>query len=681
MGAPGGIMNDVRMRRTGFGRYSAATLVLALVAAVTVACAPPPSPGPDPAQQFCEFWDKVEETPPTADNAVLVKDDVVALADQTDLNGTACTTPGATVALDGAVLAEGEEVPSEQGNPASEPVAAVTGEEIAAQQPVLENLRVTALSADITASGIRLRGNVAVRLSGTTSTIGFVGTLSNLDNWSVTLSSSALTIPGITSSPATFSGTLAVRNGVPTLSLSAAATSAKIGDVTVNGASINLVASPATGVSASVQGSIKVGPSSASGVVNVTFDKTGALVSADADISARLVGTQAGGKKIDLTGTVKLEGNADETVASFSGSGVVGDLVVNEANGSLTLATNRATFVGKLDVQQGANTVRFNGSIVWDGLSAFTPFLQLEGNGEYSGTLSNGQTVSVAGSVQTEIIGGQIRAVVTGNFKVGTLKASGSAIVESNGATTTLFVDADLVDAGFAARIEGAVVITDGIAETVQLDASVNGAVQLGDATLTGATLSIRSTQGSPLALTFSGGLQVGSRANLSGTVAAVLGPNGTLLSLEGQLFGSLQLNSWGLLNFSGSVMATSDRVTLSGSGGLSMINFPLGVQFNGTFTSSLSTPSWSLNGVGRLRIASIEVASARLNLSQAAGMKATRAGFYFSLIGIPFYFEGDFYMRPAGGCDRIDITGGSFLMRPLLALTLPGVVGCPVNI
>ena len=75
------------------------------------------------------------------------------------------------------------------------------------------------------------------------------------------------------------------------------------------------------------------------------------------------------------------------------------------------------------------------------------------------------------------IIGGQIRTVVTGDFKVGTLKANGSAIVETNGATTTLFVDADLVDAGFAARLEGAVIITDGIAETIHLDATVNGTV------------------------------------------------------------------------------------------------------------------------------------------------------------------------------------------------------------
>jgi hypothetical protein len=685
-------MQHPTTRRPKLGRYSAVTLIVALIAGVTVACAPATPGGGSSNQQFCEFFDKVEEkiaeAPPEVpdaavldNDAVLVKDQVVAAAEETTVTGQACTDSGAKVELDGAVLAEGEEVPSEQGNAASEPIAAVTGDEIAPDEPVLENVQIKALAASIGPSGITVRGNVAVRLSGQTSTIGFTGTLANLNNWSVTLSSSALTIPGITSSPATFSGTLAVRNGVPTLSLTAAASSAKIGDVTVTGASINLVASATTGVTAAVQGNIKVGPSSASGVVNVAFDKTGKLISAKADISARLVGTQAGGKKIDLTGNVKLEGNATETVASFSGSGIVGDLVVNEANGSLTLATNKATFVGVLDVQQGANYVRFNGSIVWDGITAYTPFLQLEAGGEISGTLNDGQTVSVAGDMETTIVGGQLRTVVTGAFKVGTLKASGSAIVEINGATTTLFVDADLVDAGFSARLEGAVIITDGIAETIQLDAAVNGTLRFGDATLTGAALSVRSSYGSPLDLKFTGGLQIGSRANLSGTVAASFGPNGTLLSMDGQLTGSLTLDSWGLVNFNGRVIASPDQVTLSGSGGITMTNFPLGVTFNGTFTSSLTVPSWSLNGTGKLRIASIEIASARLALSQGVGMRATRAGFYFSLIGIPFYFEADFYLRAGGGCDRVNITGGSFLMRPLLSAVLPGVIGCPVTI
>ncbi len=169
-------MHHSSTQRTRSGRVTAIAFVVALVAGVTVACAPP-TPTEPSAREFCEFWDKVEETPPAADNAVLVKDEVVALADDTTVSGAECTDPGATVELDGAVLAEGEEVPSEQGNPDSEPIAAVTGDEIGSGAPVLENLEVRALSASIGANGITVRGNVAVRLSGSTSTIGFTGHL------------------------------------------------------------------------------------------------------------------------------------------------------------------------------------------------------------------------------------------------------------------------------------------------------------------------------------------------------------------------------------------------------------------------------------------------------------------------------------------------------------------------
>ena len=672
-------MHPSSSRASRRGRLSSVALAIALLTGITAACQTPT--GTPAASQFCEFWDKVEEAPPTADSAVLVKDEVVALADSTTVVGQQCTDSTARVALNGAVLAEGEEIPAEQGNPESDVIAAVTGDEISAGQPVLDNVSLQALSAEIGMQGITVRGNVAVRLSGVTSTIGFIGTLSNLDNWSVSLSSAGLTVPGIVSTPVVFNGTLRVTNGVPTLTMAAQATQAKIGDITVNGASINLVASPATGVSAAVQGSLKIGPSTASGTVNVAFDKAGALISAKADIAAHLVGTQAGGKKIDLTGTVKMEGNAQETAISFSGSGIVGDLVVNAASGDLTLATNKATFVGVLDVAQGANYVRFNGSIVWDGITAYTPFMTLQGGGEFSGTLNDGQTVTVAGDMDTTVVGGHVYSVVTGSFKVGTLKANGSAIVDTNGATTVLNVDADLVDAGFSARLTGAVVITDGLAETVQLDAAVTGNLTFGDVTLTGANLSVRSTYGSPLDLSFAGGLKVGSRADLTGSVDAVFGPNGSLLALNGQMTGSLLLDSWGIANFNGAVVASPEQVTLSGAGTVTMLNFPLGVSFNGSLTSSRTNPSWSLNGTGRLRIASIDVASARLSLRQGVGMKATRVGFYFSIIGIPTYFEGDFYMNPGGGCSRVDITGGSLLAKPILALALPGIIGCPVNI
>ncbi|MFZ4518606.1 MAG: hypothetical protein ACOYOP_09465 [Microthrixaceae bacterium] len=652
---------------------------MAMVAGVLAACAPSAPSGPSAQQQFCNFYEKATTAPPTADQAVLVKDQVVAKAEDTTVSGSSCTSSNAKVTLDGATLAEGTEVAEKQDPSSTTKVAAITGDEIKAAEPVLDNLSVQALSADIGPNGITLRGNVNVTLSGTTSTIGFVGTLANLDNWSVNLSSTSFVIPGITTSPLTFNGTLTVVNGVPSLSLTAAAASVKVGDVTVTNATLKVTASPAAGVAASIQGSLKIGPSTVSGTVDVAFDPTGTLISAKADISAHLVGTMAGGKKADLTGTVKIRGNAQETSISFSASGILGDLQVNEANGSLTLASNKATFVGKIDVNQGGNFVRFDGSIVWDGVTAYTPFLNLQGGGSFSGTLNDGQVVSVDGTVDTTIVGGQLRAVVTGNFKIGTLKAAGTAIVETNGATTTLNVDANLTGAGFNANIQGVVVITDGIAETVQLDANVIGPLQLGDATLTGATLSVRSTYGSPLELKFSGGLSVGSRVNLLGDVAASFGPNGTLLSLTGNLSGSLALDSWGLLDFNGAVVANSQKVTLTGAGSLTTTNFPLGVTFRGTFTSSLLTPSWSLAGSGKLQIIGLTIASARLTLSQAAGMKATSAGFYISIIGIPTYLEADFYMKPEGGCSKVQLTGGSFLARPLATLILPGLVGCPV--
>ena len=113
----------------------------------------------------------------------------------------------------------------------------------------------------------------------------------------------------------------------------------------------------------------------------------------------------------------------------------------------------------------------------------------------------------------------------TGDVQVGTLKATGSAMVDVNGATTTLNVDAELVRTPASRpRSQGAVVITDGLAETVSLDAAVNGQVTMGDATLTGANLHIASTYGNPLDALVLGRLDGRApRRNLSGSLDATL--------------------------------------------------------------------------------------------------------------------------------------------------------------
>lgn len=582
------------------------------------------------------------------------------------------------------MLAEGEERPAETPDEGQTPnsdeiVAAVTGDDIQADKVVLENVQLKSLSVEITPQGIKIRGNIAIRMSGTTSTIGFTGTLADLNNWSIAISSSNFTIPGITTTPVVFSGMLKVKNGKASLELSARATQVRVGDVTINQGEIDVVASQTDGVTAHVAGSVKVGPSSASGVVDVVFDRSGALVSANVQVDAHLVGTQTDGKLIDLQGSVTVDGTATKMAASFSGSGVVGDLVVNEANGEIVLETNKATFTGVLDVQQGDNVVRFRGSIVWDGSTAYVPYMNLEGDGEISGTLDNGQTFSVSGSIESEMIGGQLIAVVTGDFQIGTLKAHGDAQLTVAGHTTTLDLNASLTDAGFDATLYGAVQITDGRAELIQLDAAINGQMQLGDATLTGANMSIRSSYGSPLEVKFAGGIKVGNKADVNGSLAALIGPDGTLLSLQGDVYGSMTLDSWALINFSGSINATVDQVTVSGQGGIHLASFPLGLTLKGSLTSSLHTETWSLSGQAKVKIASIELASARLKLGHTDGMAATNAGFYFRIIGIPTYLEADFYLTPSGGCDHVKLTGGSFLARPIARATLPGVLGCSV--
>jgi hypothetical protein len=652
-------------------RLLAAIGSAALAALLATSCSsPPPSTTPPAVEQFCDLFDRVTDEPPEPTGGVLVKEDLVAYADDTHLYGESCTAPAARVELDGAVLGEGTEVPSEQGNPDSDPVPAITGEELGADEPVLDNLTVRALSAEIGVQGITVRGNVEVRLSGTTSTIGFVGTLSDLQNWSVGLSSSNLTIPGVTSTPATFSGSIRVVAGVPTLTLSAGVTTARIGDVVVSGAQVDFRASPADGVHASVRGGIKIGTASVQGAVSVDFDTTGALVAARADIGVRLRGAQVGGTFIDLEGDVKLRGDRDQTSISFTGSGTLGDLTVNQANGSLTLEPNKATFIGVLDIAQGPNSVRFDGAIVWDGVTAYTPFLQVQGQGEIWGTLDDGERVGVTGTLETTVVGGQSTTLVTGDFQLGWLRASGTAIVETDGATTSLYLDADLTSGGLSSRVEGEVIITDGVAERVRLEADV-AHLAVGDLVLSDSRLSIESDFGDPLDISFDGTIEVGRHVRAIAEMDALIGPDGTIMSITGQVNGSLDLDGWYLEWFQGSLAATPERVTIEFGGYLESSPVGLSAEVAGTFTTTLATGDWVLEGRGRLGLGGLTFEDAKFRLTPTE-FKALRVNFYTALLGfIPLYGGGDVSFRPDGSCRLIYLNGGDPYLRPIVATAL----------
>jgi hypothetical protein len=675
------MIEGLRARRSRRPAALAATTAVLVLAALAPACTPDPGGGgPSNAQAFCDLWQTVEQAPPTADSAVLLKPGVVALADSTSMRGPDCNDPGSEIDLDGAVLAEGDEIPSERGDFGSEPVAAVTGDEVSETAPVLENVAIRNLAATIDANGIGVRGTVGLRISGVESQIGFVGSLRDVQNWSVSLSSSALQIPGITTGPATFAGTLESRNGAISLLLTANVPSARLGDVTVTSTTLTLRASTETGVEISVAGSVAVGPASASGTLYVEFDRAGGLVIAEADLDLALSGIQSDGSRIDLVGKLDVEGNAQETVATFSGTGNIGSLQVGLASGTITMSPNKAVFDGFVDVSQGPNFVRFDGSIVWDGEVAYTPFLVVEAGGEYSGTLENGQNVSIEGITETTIVDNQLVTVVRGDFEFGTIRASGEAVVDVFDNTTEFTVDADLVAAGFDADITGRVVMTDGVAELVELDVALRGTATIGDLELTVGSLSITTSGGGPLDIVFDGGVRIGDTATLFGSAEVVFGPEGTMMSLVGNVGGDVHLDGWDMNHVSGTIQATPEQVTVTADGEIRNTNFPFGIDADVTLTSSLTELDWLLEGNGQLILGPFNIADARIRMSNGEDLYAVRMGAYVQLGVFNIYVEGDLHLLPAGGCDHLQLTNGGLIAKTIVRNRLPEPLGCAVR-
>lgn len=674
-------MHRPRALTTTTRRLSAA--VALLVALVAAACTPVPGGGgggPINEQLFCDLWESVEEQPPSADSAVKVKPGLVALAETTAMSGGSCTDPSSEIEFGGAVLAEGDEIPSEQGDFGSDPVAAVDGEEVSPTDPVLENVRIKSLSATIDRSGIGVRGTVGLRISGVESQLGFVGSMSDVQNWSVSLSSAALSIPGVTTGPATFSGTLESRNGAISLVLTANVPSARIGDVRVTATTLTVRASTVSGVEIAVAGNVAVGPAVASGTLYIEFDRTGGLVIAETDIDLALSGIQSDGSRIDLVGQLDIDGNAEETVATFSGNGNIGALQVGQASGTITMSPNTAVFDGFVDIAQGGDFVRFDGSIVWDGQVAYTPFLTVEAGGEYSGTLANGQNVSIEGITETTVVNGQLVTVVRGDFEFGTLRATGEAVVDVFGNTTEFTVDAQLTAAGFDADIAGRVVMTDGIAELVELDATLQGTATIGDLELTVGSLEITTSGGDPLQIVFDGGVRIGETATLFGDAEVVFGPEGRIMSLVGNVGGDVHLDGWDINEVRGTIQATPEQVTVTASGEIRMSSFPFGIDADVTLTSSLTEVEWLLEGDGRLILGPFDIADARIRMSNGENLYAVRMGAYVQLGAFNIYVEGDLHLLPGGGCERLQLTNGGPIVKTIIRNRLPEPLGCPVE-
>ena len=666
-------------------RWVGSLVAVALAAGAVVSCTPPPPPGPTPAQSFCSFWEEIAQRqkgddPPAvlAAEAALVRGPLVAFAERTALDGASCSDPSAFVELDGAALAQGVEFVEPQGPSTTARVVRVTGGEVSGGERLLGNVRVGALDAEVRADGVSVRGNTAVTVAGTTSTMGFSGTLQDAANWTVALSPTKFYLPRLSPEPFEFSGSLRVVGGVPTLELTAVATSVTVGDVVVGSATIDVVAAPSIGVRATVSGEIRVGSATVSGSIDIELDRTGALVSISAAISVRLQGQQADGSIIDLSGDLTIVGNTRDTAVTFIGSGSLGGQEVVEANGSLKLEVNQATFNGFLDLRSDAVTVRVDALIVWSGQVAYTEYLAVQGSGQYVGALDDGTEVSARGNVTVTDVGGVVVVTVDGDFRFGNLRARGSAIVDASGSTTALTVlDAEVVNSGYAAKLAGAVVLEDGRAVQVDLRGSVDGSVELGDAALQDAALTARSANGGPLDIGFSGRLQIGDEVDGGADLRAALAPDGALISLNGTVNGNLLLDSWRVTGLTALVSAGIDQVTIDGSGTVSIS--VLKARLTGQFTSRANDPTWALTGFGTVTLGPLVLANARLRLTHTDGMQAIRAGFTVSLLGIPLYVEADFYLTADGQCSKVVTTGGGSIARSTAKAVLRQVLGCPV--
>ena len=695
--------SPMKRRRPALG-VAAITVVTLIAAGCTTA---PSSPAPV-MEHFCDLWSDVEADPTPSEDAVLVDDGLVARAETASTHGQDCNDPSARVLLDEAELAEGDLVEGEEGPPEgvdpqsmslrsgsdgedpapTGPTAVITGERISKGKDLLDNLRLRSISAWIDHRVITVTGAVDVSLEGVPSTIGYTGTFSDVDNWSIHLSSTAFSIPGITTTPATFSGALVMNGGQPSLTLTAAAAEVEIGDITVRSALLDFSLDSETGLSAYIAGEVEVGRNAFDGEVHVVLDASGNLVSADARVGASLTGWQVGGVRVELDGEVTFTGNTERSLVTFSGSGRIGEVVVHNANGSLEFDRGVVTFEGEVDVTYGENRVRMNGRIIFDeDGNVEVPLLDLEAAGEFSAVLDSGEVVEVKGLVSTETGLGGTYAVVTGTFTIGAIEATGSARIETDYNRTTLqVIEAQIDVAGVAqgGQLSGYVVIEDGVAVDVNFEASMES-MTFGRLSLLGPTMSITSTYNGGLDVALVSDLTVnGDMVTASIDAEARFDADGLLwlrtntAEVDLELDGDMRIHGEADLTVeAGDLTVALDGELVSGVG--------LDVDLGGTLEADLESgeADWNFLGVadvsyGRFTASNVEIQISPNIEAQSIDFEVFWDWKTAGRVGV--WVTGKFFLA-ADGIDRMNI-GTSFgaLIDSIAAEAIQGVVPFPVH-
>ncbi len=649
--------------------------VLAAIAFVAGACvppkaAPPPTtttttttpPGPS---LFCKIWEQREKPDengnvPPRPFIYELDADTIAHAREVSQVGTDCKDPIARIDLfQGEIVGRDMYLPPHNHNDGpARPVTAYS-QTLAEGQPQAPSIVITSLNLSISASGIRIWGTLRVTINGVPSTVNYDGRYLNLQNFSVKLSAAALHLPGLASQPISVLGMFVRSHGLNEITFDANIPDLQVGDLFLEGVALHLHAATTTGLTASVKGKLSAAGNFIDVDIAAVFDERGVLADIDGRVDLAIASTTPQGDPISIDGHLQFSGESTNITASFSGSGryktdnyarVAGDVEID--------ASGIVTFHGLFDAAVGPNSLRLEGTVIFDG-SHGTPTFTAMGAGHLSASTDRGEIVEIDGTFV--ITPGH--TTISGSLRVGDLRGTASAeVLMSNGnLTTTLVLAGHIATGTFDAQVTGQLVFTSGVVQQVNLQGSLSHPADAGGVAVNGAVSIVGNRNG--YAIDVNGSI-TGPGVNVTGVAHLALEGNGDFWSLSANVRGTVAQAGWMIPNFSGSITAGPGGAVLRGAG----ILIGAGVLYgavHGELTVSGGTSS--LNAAGQAAVLSgtkvvygdFSIASNELQMLRVGVVYP----YWLPLIPGPERVWVRLQLGAAGNCTHVTILEATFLI------------------
>ena len=560
-------------------RWAIPALAALCLLALAAACTPPTgapatttttSEAPQESA-FCRIMRQRAERgpdgqePPVAPFAYELDDGSIVTAREVVQVGKECTDPDARLTFHrGKVVGKDIWFPAHNhldGPQIATRPHSLTLDEGQAQAPDIE---IASLNIELTWQGIRIWGTLRVTLDGATSTISFDGRLQDLENFSLAVDAPSLMLPGLSDSPIEASGRFVRAAGVNSFEFSAEAKELRLGETTVEQASIELSASTTSGLHVEVDATVRTHDTTAAARFSAHYDAAGTLRDMHGSFALTTTGRAPDGSTYSVDGEVTLSGDGSHLVGTFAGSAVFGDAVISRAAGTVEVGAGGQVWLwGVFEGSSNGTSVRLEGSVQF-AVGEASPQLSAVAAGAFTGVTTNGDIVEVRGTVRVDSVGGVTRTTVDGSLRVGTLRGTAVAVVTTSGARTTLSVDGTIDTGAIAAQVTGDIVFDGTTVESVDLAGELRVAVQLGDVRATGDVRIQGGTSGWSASIQ---GRFTGESVDVAGDAQLLLDRDGSLLYLSASVAGTVAGKAHGMAGFRGSLVADAQRAVLTGEG------------------------------------------------------------------------------------------------------------------